>query len=73
MTEAENRTWLSTMSTPKLDAFRKQLRSFSTSELVLYLIGPRTLNALFSGDPNVIKAAMLALCDEIDRRVPVPE
>jgi len=78
MNESEAREYLANQTSPKLDAFRATLRTERTSNLIAYYTSPEALLNLvddsFLSDEEVkllIAAAVVAVGDEIDRRIPM--
>lgn len=79
LTEDQVREYLAKLSTPKLVAFRAHVLSMKTSELIGCMSNPDQVagvistGAIFSDeDKEAAMAAMLAIADEIDRRMPIP-
>ena len=78
MTEDQVRAYLMQISTPMLDAFRVKTRSMRTSELIGLMGNPETLATLVGittmndEAQEIFMAGMIALANELDRRVPVP-
>lgn len=84
MTEAETREALTKVHAPKLDELRAAIPKMRTSELLGLLLNAEALvDILDDGGADPFKytkeqdtligaAALLALGDEIDRRIPVP-
>lgn len=79
ISEDDARVYLTNLSTPMLDALRVKAHEMKTSELLgvmgnaemlMMILGLSDINA--AGAHEVFMAGMLALADEIDRRIPVP-
>ncbi len=74
------RAYLLALSTPTLDGFRKQVKTLKTSELLILMGDPKSVAQALAlsmqvatpADQEVFMAALLALGDEIDRRIPIP-
>jgi len=88
MTADQARQMLQSVKTPKLDELRRELRGLRTSELIGYIAHPGSLDKkLFvdDGPPGdrldrytghdeqlIMGAAVMAVGDEIDNRIPRP-
>jgi hypothetical protein len=83
ITEEHARAYLRALSTPRLDAFRAKIPTLKTSELIgcsidlghvasVVCITPITAAQPTDDDREALMAAMLAIGDEIDRRIPIP-
>lgn len=79
MSEDAARAYLASLRGEKLDAFRVQVGKLRTSEIVMlstrpdlafHAVGEPTADELRNN--QLVMAAILALGDELDRRVPVP-
>lgn len=77
-TEEQARAYLYNLHTPALDDLRSRLRTMKTSELVGLMANVEFIaNAVCTSseqrvNDESIMAAILAVSDEIDRRVPIP-
>lgn len=83
ITEEQARAYLRALSTPRLDAFRAKIPTLKTSELIgcsidpghvasVVCVTPITAAQPTDDDREALMAAMLAIGDEIDRRIPIP-
>jgi hypothetical protein len=86
MAEEDKRAYLDSMHSPVLDALRAAVRTETTSILIRIVGDPRRLDLTFRAEEprarddyagwelhtDKLRAAILACCDEIDRRMPVP-
>jgi hypothetical protein len=77
-TQEEVRAFLKNIQHPKLNAFRKTMTTQPFSSLISWVANPQAIMAMFEdkniGDDQfevVCAAAMLAISDELDRRMPV--
>lgn len=74
------RAYLLQVSTPALDNFRTQMKAIKTSELLSLMANPElvtnalgfTEEAFTTAQQEAFMAALLAVADEIDRRIPIP-
>lgn len=75
---------LRSFSYPKLDQFREDIRKRKTSDLLSYLGQTEAMTQIFDDAPDDLSeqhaeavqkrvlAAIIAVYDEIDRRIPIP-
>lgn len=78
MTEEQARAYLMSVRSPLLDGLRARVVKMKTSELIAWLANPQITSELIAEDSNeqtheaLLTAAMLAIADEVDRRIPIP-
>lgn len=80
ITEDQARAYLLALSTPPLEAWRVSVRTLKTSDLLGLAGNPEllaykltvSLPPASERDQEILMAAMLALSEEIDRRIPIP-
>lgn len=80
ITEDQARVYLNALRTPALEAWRSAIRTMRTSDLLgvagnSELLAHKLTIALplaNDRDQEILMAAMLALYEEIDRRIPIP-
>ncbi len=71
--EDQARAYLLKFTTPRLEAWRAEVRAAPTSKLFAAIMQPETVaTAIDCEDQAPFMAAMLAIADEIDLRIPVP-
>lgn len=80
MNEEQMREYLNSVQSVRLDELRESLRTMRTSELLVWFTNPAVVAGTLGQDTDatepqelqlLVAAAMLALSDEIDRRLPV--
>lgn len=80
MTEDQARAYLIALRTPKLDAFRVRVKTMKTSELIGCYANVEHVAVSVcdfpdkpsDADQEALMAGLLAVTEEIDRRLPIP-